>query len=244
MEKKIRIVRRPTSLDKIISDYVPATWGPVFEKSTDERQFISEMIGKKNYSPIYPLPDNIFRAFELCPLPKTQVVIVGQDPYPQERKNGVPKAVGMSFSIAPDDKDIPGSLKNIYRELLSEYPDFVVPDHGDLSGWARQGVLLLNVGLTYTPEETSDKMIGLWKPFFIKTVKALVEYNKDLIFVLWGDKAQKATLPYVNSSRALISGHPSPQAVNRGGNFIGNGHFKKINELLEKDGQEKINWQI
>ena len=245
-KKKTRIVFKVKIDDwdttKIISEYIPHTWDQIFKKTSEERAVIGELMKNKvlpMYQSIYPPKEKIFAAFDLCPLSKVRVVIVGQDPYPQDGK-----ACGLSFSILPDDSSIPGSLKNIYKELSLEYPEFIIPSHGDLKSWARQGVLLLNVALHFSLGEPVGQNIGLWKPFYTKTIKALIEYNPNIIFVLWGDKAQKATLPSIGNTKSLVSGHPSPQAVNTGGNFIGNGHFKKVNQILESRGEEQINWQL
>lgn len=241
---KIRIVRRPKledwSWEKILADYVPNTWEPVFAKTAGERKTIAQVLVTKSlpvYGQLYPAKENIYKAFELTKLPSVKVVIVGQDPYPQPNV-----AVGLSFSIAPTNPKIPGSLKNIYKEIQRTYPNFQIPKHGDLREWARQGILLLNMALTVPPGERNAHR-GVWRPFIIKTIKEIVEYNPKTIFVLWGNDAQKL-IPTIGSAPVLVSGHPSPEAVNRGGNFIGNGHFLKINELLQLQGQLPIDWQL
>lgn len=241
---KIRIVRRPNLEDwswiKIISEYVPNTWEEIFAKTTEERKTIAQVLSTKalaKYGELYPAKENIYRAFDLTPLPKVRVVIIGQDPYPTAGK-----AVGLSFSISPEDRSIPPSLKNIYKEIKSEYPEFEVPTHGDLRNWARQGVLLLNAALTVPPGEP-EAHIGVWKGFFVKTVKELVKRNRNIVWVLWGSKSQ-AVAQHLDNSPVLMSSHPSPQAQMRGGNFLGNQHFKKINEILESQGQLQIDWQV
>ena len=241
---KVRIVRRPKleewAWPKIIAEYVPNTWDEVFARTAGERKTIAQVLSAKalsQYGDLYPAKENLYKAFDLTPLPKVKVVIVGQDPYPQAGK-----AQGLSFSISPTDPQIPGSLKNIYKEIKNEYPDFQIPNHGDLRGWSRQGVLLLNMALTVPPGERNAHR-GVWKPFIVKTIKEIVERYPNTIFVLWGNDAQKLVIT-IGNAPTLVSGHPSPEAVNRGGNFIGNGHFKEINRILEERGELPIDWQI
>lgn len=241
--RKISIVKKPNlkkwSLPEIIANYVPASWKTIFEETKDERKELSDIFVKKiipNYDEIYPIKEYIYRAFDLTPLYKVKVVIVGQDPYPTAGK-----AQGISFSISPSDRNIPQSLKNIYKEIKDEYPDFVIPKHGDLTKWCQQGVLLLNSALTLAVgDKTHDK---IWASFYTKTVSKLVSKNPDIIWVLWGNKAQ-SIIPYLGRSSILKSSHPSPNAQNRNGDFLGNGHFKKINELLVEKGYDPIDWQI
>lgn len=246
---RVKIIKRPNlstwTWQKIITSYIPYTWENIFAKITDERTTIAEMFTTKilpHRKEIFPLKEDVYKAFELTPLPRIKVVIIGQDPYPQRGRDGSPKAQGLSFSVSPTD-DIPGSLRNIYKELAAEYPEtFITPKHGDLRDWARQGVLLLNMALT-VPEGERNAHKGLWKPFIVKIVSGIVDANPDTIFVLWGNDAMKVK-PLLRNAPILESGHPSPEAVNRGGNFMGNGHFKKINEILEERGEAIIDWQI
>lgn len=245
---KIRIIKRPNlkewSWEKIISQYVPNTWESVFMKSAAERDTIAKVLIEKElpkYGEFFPLKENIYKAFDLTPFSKVRVVIIGQDPYPTRNKIGDPIAQGLSFSVSPTDT-VPGSLKNIYKELQGEDPDFVIPKHGDLRDWARQGVLLLNMALT-VPPGVRNAHKGVWKPFLFKTIKEIVEKKPNTIFVLWGNEAQKLQ-PILGNAPVLMSSHPSPESVNRGGDFIGNGHFKKINKILEEREEEPINWQL
>lgn len=241
----MKIIVRPDisrwSLEKIISEYVPHGWDKIFDKTKEERETIAQVLTKKNYKTLFPSKENIFRAFELTPLSKVRVVILGQDPYPNFGKHGDPRAQGLSFSVHRQD-GIPPSLHNIYKELKREYPDFEIPSHGDLSSWAKQGVLLLNMALTVPPEEIKAHM-SLWRPFTNKTVKFLIEERPETIFILWGTEAQKVK-QYLGNAHVLESSHPSPQAMRWGGNFFGNNHFIQVNKLLREMEEEPINWQI
>ena len=239
------IVRKPKletwSWSQIISEYVPTGWQKIFNKTTDERRDIAQVLSEKvldRKGDLFPAKEHLYHAFDLVPFDQVKVVILGQDPYPQPGK-----AQGLAFSLSPKDRQIPGSLNNIYREIKREYPDFNVPNHGDLRGWTKQGVLLINMALTFPAGGRPGAHLGVWRPFLVKTLREMVEQNPDLIFVLWGNEAQKVA-QYLDNSIKLVSGHPSPQAVNRGGDFIGNGHFTKINEILVDKGEEPINWQL
>lgn len=249
MKAKVKIIRRPNlsdwSWDEIIANYIPPTWREIFEKTQDERQDIAKMISEEvtKHRELFPQKEHIYRAFDLTPFPDLKVVIIGQDPYPQRADNKtLPKAQGLSFSVAPYDS-IPKSLQNIFQEIKREYPnDFKMPSHGDLSSWARQGVLLLNMALTVPPFER-NKHRGIWFPFIAKTVKEIVNKKPEVIFVLWGQEAKRIKKQLGNNP-TLESGHPSPEAVYRGGDFIGNNHFRKINELLTKQNKQPIDWQV
>jgi uracil-DNA glycosylase len=241
----LRITKKPKleewDLAEIIANYVPAGWRDIFERSSEERKVIAEILTEKEvpkYKELYPAKEKLYAAFELVPLSRVKVVIIGQDPYPQPGK-----AQGLSFSISPQDRHLTGSLHNIFKELKSEYPDYEIPKHGDLRPWARQGVLLLNMALTVPPGGRNAPHLGVWKPFLVKTLTGISQYNRDIIFVLWGNKAQSIR-QYVGQCPVLVAGHPSPEAVNRGGDFPTCGHFKAINKLLEERGEEPIDWQL
>lgn len=246
-KRKIKIVRRPNldewSWEDILCKYVPPTWEEVFAQTTEERKIIAQMLTTKAlplYKELYPAKENIYKAFDITPFSKIRVVIIGQDPYPNKQ------AQGLSFSISPNDMQIPGSLRNIYKEIKAEIPSFEIPCHGDLRKWARQGVLLLNMALT-VPPGVKNAHHGVWMPFTVKTIKAIVEKRPKTIFVLWGNEAQKLVKP-IGNAPTLISAHPSPMSVNNSFQsdfpFMGNKHFIKINEILVEEGEEPIDWQV
>lgn len=183
---------------------------------------------------IYPPKEKIFNAFLTTSLKDTKVVILGQDPYHQPGQ-----AQGFAFSVAPGVK-IPPSLVNIYKEIEDEYH---VPIHrnGDLTDWAKQGVLLLNPILTVEDSHPlSHQNIG-WQNFTDAAIQRINEKPDAVVFLLWGSKAG-AVSRFLNNPNHLVlkSPHPSPLSAYRG--FFGNGHFKKCNEFLMAHGKEPIRW--
>lgn len=183
---------------------------------------------------IYPPGNKIFAAFDSCPFDKTKVVIIGQDPY-----HGHGQANGLCFSVAPGVR-IPPSLVNIFKEVSTD-TGAPMPGDGDLSRWAKQGVLLLNSSLTVRegrPGSHSD--IG-WETFTDKVVERLNEEKENLVFILWGSHAiKKGEKIDRNKHLVLTSPHPSPLSAHKG--FFGNHHFTKANDYLIAHGKEPINW--
>lgn len=186
---------------------------------------------------IYPNGSDIFNAFNHTPFEKVKVVILGQDPY-----HGVGQAHGLSFSV---QKGIvpPPSLKNIYKELADEFPDFKIPNHGELTAWADQGVLLLNATLTVRAHTAGSHQKRGWEQFTDKVITELSEKRTGLIFILWGNYAkQKEALIDKSKHFIISSAHPSPFSAYNG--FFGSKPFSKTNEILKKEGKEEINWQV
>lgn len=181
-----------------------------------------------------PGRQNLFRAFTLTPLDRVRVVIVGQDPYPTRGH-----ADGLAFSYSGDGK-IPRSLQNIKREIQDEYPGVKFSEGGDLSGWARQGVLLINKCLT-VQEGKAGSHRRAWDPFIKMCFKYIQERRPRTIFVMWGRVAQQTQEYLTSGARVLEAPHPSPMA---GGKFFGCGHFKQINEYLESISEEPIDWSF
>jgi len=184
---------------------------------------------------IYPETHNIFAAFEKTSLNNLKVVILGQDPY-----HGAWQAHWLSFSVQ-DGVIVPPSLKNIYKELQMEFSDFKIPKSGNLESWAEQWVLLLNSILTVEASKpASHSKIG-WSQFTDTIIQKISESQQWIIFVLWWAFARSKKV-LINESKHFIleSPHPSPFSAHTG--FLGNGHFKKINEILESHWKEKIQW--
>ena len=185
---------------------------------------------------IFPPQNLIFNAFNLCPLEKTRVVILGQDPYHSK----VGEAMGLSFSIPPGVK-VPSSLQNIYKELLTDIPGWQKPDHGDLTKWAQQGVLLLNCALTVRQGSPKAHM-NIWKPFTDRILTLLSKKRTNLVFILWGNFAkQKQNILKNVDEHCIITGiHPSGLSANRG--FFGSKPFSQTNDYLHSKGLEEIQW--
>ena len=184
---------------------------------------------------IYPPSPLIFRAFELTPYNELKVVILGQDPY-----HNPGQAMGLSFSV-PKGVRTPPSLKNIYKELHSDI-GFSIPEHGDLTQWAEQGVFLLNAMLTVEERKPgSHKKIG-WQKFTDAVIKTISDNKEGIIFMLWGRYAQSKKI-FIDTEKhhVLEAAHPSPLARNA---FSGCKHFTECNALLTEQGQSTINWSI
>ncbi|MFB9845391.1 uracil-DNA glycosylase [Mucilaginibacter ginsenosidivorans] len=186
---------------------------------------------------IYPKGADIFNAFKKTPFDGLKVVILGQDPY-----HGVNQAHGLSFSV---QKSItpPPSLKNIYKELATDIPGFTIPNHGDLTEWAEQGVLLLNATLTVRDSSPASHQKKGWEEFTDQVIKTISDKKEGIVFILWGAYAQ-AKAELIDKSKHFIikSPHPSPFSADRG--FFGSRPFSKTNEILVKEGKEPIDWQI
>ena len=183
----------------------------------------------------YPPGSLIFNAFNLCPFDRVKVVIIGQDPYHEPRQ-----AQGLSFSVA-DGVPFPPSLLNIFKEIEQDLGK-PIPPSGDLTRWARQGVLLLNATLTVRAHQAASHQRHGWEEFTDAAIRALNADRQNLVFILWGGFARsKASL--IDRSRHLIleSVHPSPLSANRGG-WFGNHHFSQCNTYLQAHGEEPIEW--
>lgn len=243
------------SIVDIATKSPPLGWEHIFQSAIPEFEEIDRILAEQQetFGPCYPRRKDVFQAFELTRLHEVKVVIFGQDPY-HSVYNGRPQATGLSFSVPPNSI-IPPSLKNIFKELADEYPRddddpskycFVLPSHGDLRGWARQGVLLLNTCLTVNPGQAGSHG-DIWKGFIVRVIRAINEANPNCIYVMWGKKAQSLGDHVGGRSVPLISPHPSPfSAHGRNGRegFFGNGHFVKINELLIEQGKQPIDWNL
>lgn len=182
-----------------------------------------------------PAPTDVLRAFRE-PMANVRVLIVGQDPYPTPGH-----AMGLSFSVHPDVRPLPRSLNNIYRELES---DLAVPpaEHGDLSSWASQGVLLLNRVLTVRPGEANSHRSHGWEAITQRAIEVLVERDRPLVAILWGKPAQ-ALVPMLADVPTIASPHPSPLSARTG--FFGSRPFSRANKLLaDRWGSPTIEWSL
>ena len=184
---------------------------------------------------IFPPGGQLFRAFDLCPLDRTTVVILGQDPY-----HGFGQAMGRCFSV-PQGVPAPPSLKNIFKEIESDL-GIRMSGSPDLTPWARQGVLLLNAVLTVRAgEPTSHSAIG-WQTFTDAVIRTVSERQDGVVFLLWGAYA-RSKAPLIDASRHLVleAAHPSPLAR---GAFFGCRHFSRCNDYLTFRGQTPIDWKL
>jgi uracil-DNA glycosylase len=201
-----------------------------FEKLADfvRQQYLTKII--------YPRPENLFRAFELCAFEQVKVVILGQDPY-----HGAGQAHGLCFSV-PVGVPLPPSLKNISQELAQDL-NIKLSGQGDLSAWAKQGVLLLNATLTVQAGQAGSHQRQGWEQFSDAVIKVLSEQKEHLVFILWGAYAQsKSSLIDGQKHLILQAPHPSPLSSYRG--FFGSRPFSRANDYLRSTGQEPINWQF
>jgi uracil-DNA glycosylase len=223
--------------------HLEASWHKVLKEEL-QKPYIAQLAAfvEKEYAasktPIYPPKDLIFNAFNTTPFQKTQVVIVGQDPY-----HGPGQAHGLSFSVPPGIP-LPPSLQNIFKELKTDL-NVSMPKTGCLIPWAKQGVLLLNATLTVRQgEPMSHHGIG-WEQFTDAAIYALSQREDPVIFVLWGKSAQdkcRFLRTPSNHDYILTAAHPSPFSAHHG--FFGCRHFSKINQLLEQQGKEPIQWAL
>lgn len=193
---------------------------------TIENFYLSEIV--------YPPPEQIFNAFNLCPFGEVRVVILGQDPY-----HGKKQAHGLAFSV-PDGVLIPPSLKNIYKELENDLK-IEPPASGNLERWARQGVLLLNATLTVKENTPGSHQNLGWETFTDAVIRQLADKTEPVVFILWGKYAQtKASLIDSNKHLILKSPHPSPFSAYTG--FFGSRPFSKTNAYLIKNNTKPIEW--
>jgi uracil-DNA glycosylase len=184
---------------------------------------------------VYPAPKDIFKAFELTPFDEVKVVILGQDPY-----HGAGQAIGLSFAVNEGVR-LPPSLQNIFKELESDLGEPVTNKSGDLSRWAKQGVLLLNATLTVRAGAANSHQGKGWELFTDAAIKALSDKREHLVFILWGNYARQKGA-HIDRSKHLVieSTHPSPFAAAHG--FFGSKPFSKTNEYLKQHGEKPIDW--
>jgi uracil-DNA glycosylase len=222
-----------------IQPQIEESW-KIILKDEFQKEYFAELktfltAEKKIYS-IYPKGGDTFSAFNLCSFNSTKVVVIGQDPY-----HGSGQAHGLSFSVPIGIKP-PPSLKNIFKELHTDL-NFEIPNHGDLTAWAQQGVLLLNATLTVRAKQAASHQKKGWEQFTNRVIKEISDKKEGVVFLLWGRFAQDKEV-LIDSTRhhILTAPHPSPFSAHSG--FFGCKHFSKTNYLLSQQNQDSINWQI
>lgn len=231
---------------------IESSWQQVLQPQFDSAYFeiLTKFVRNAYQSAVcYPPGRMIFEAFNRTPFDKVKVVILGQDPY-----HGPNQAHGLCFSVQRGIQP-PPSLQNIYKELCDEYNQpgaygtvfpkaqrsTDLPNCGDLTGWANQGVLLLNATLTVQAGQAGSHQGKGWETFTDAAINALATQRENLVFLLWGSYAQQKG-KFIDRKRHLVleTAHPSPLSAYRG--FIGCGHFGKANQYLISHGQEPIVW--
>lgn len=218
---------------------ITSDWKELLEPEFDKPYF-KELRRKVNNEyelyPCYPAPENIYRALNETPYEKTKCVLIGQDPY-----HGPGQAIGLSFAVRKGIS-LPPSLKNIYKELEDDL-GIKPPSHGDLTKWAKEGVLLLNAVLTVREKSPNSHRGFGWEQFTDRIIELLNEKQEPVVFLLWGRNAQEKARLVTNKHHLIIqSAHPSPFSANRG--FFGSRPFSRVNAFLKANGLEEIDWRI
>ncbi len=215
------------------------SWKPVLQSELDKPYFKELVLFLKQQQAAgkttFPPDPQIFSAFDYTSFNDTRVVIIGQDPY-----HGIMQAHGLCFSVNKGVK-VPPSLKNIYKELKTDIEGFNIPVHGDLSHWAKQGVLLLNATLTVEQDKAGSHQGKGWEEFTDTVIKAISNQKEHVVFILWGKFAQsKAHLIDASKHLVLIAAHPSPFSAYTG--FFGCKHFSQTNQYLKQHHLPVVNW--
>ena len=224
----------------VFYDYsVKSTWNEILQHEFTAPYFLSLskfLHEERSQFHVFPPEEKVFTALNASPFEDTKVVILGQDPY-----HGAGQADGLAFSVSRDTA-IPPSLRNIFKELQDDI-GVTIPTHGDLSAWARQGVLLLNTTLTVREGEAGSHFGRGWETLTDVMIKALNEKTDPVVFLLWGAHARKKKTLVTEPHHIVIEGvHPSPLSAYRG--FFGSKPFSAVNAALEQSGHSPINWEI
>jgi uracil-DNA glycosylase len=218
---------------------IDPSWNPYVQKEFDKPyfnqldRFLKQEERLKNTT--YPPSSEIFSALQLTPFNAVKVVILGQDPY-----HGIGQAHGLSFSVK-QGVTLPPSLRNIFKELKTDIPQYSVPLSGDLSHWAKQGVLLLNATLTVAKDKPGSHQGKGWEEFTDELIRQLSKDKSNIVFLLWGKFAQsKSILIDAQKHFILTAAHPSPFSAYKG--FLGCKHFSLTNDFLRSKGLSEIQW--
>jgi uracil-DNA glycosylase len=217
---------------------IESSWKEAFAEEFEKPYFkeLSTFVREQyTKTKVFPPPKDIFRAFDLCPFSEVRVVILGQDPY-----HGVKQANGLSFAVH-EGIPLPPSLRNIFKEIESDLG--VAPEkNGDLSRWAKQGVLLLNATLTVAAASPGSHQKKGWEEFTSAAIKKLSDKRENIVFILWGNYARQKGAVIDRSKHFVIeSAHPSPFSADNG--FFGSKPFSKTNRYLRENGLGEIDWK-
>ncbi|KAJ8317720.1 hypothetical protein KUTeg_005624 [Tegillarca granosa] len=214
------------------------SWYKVLEAEFSKPYFseLSKFVeSERNKHTVYPPANEVFMWTKLCDVNDVKVVILGQDPY-----HGPKQAHGLCFSVQKDVRP-PPSLENMYKELASDIDGFKHPGHGSLTGWAKQGVLLLNACLTVRAHQANSHKDKGWEKVTDAVISWLNKNKSGLVFILWGSYAQKKGGFIDKKKHLILKGvHPSPLSAHRG--FFGCKHFSKCNDYLKEHGKKAIDW--
>lgn len=215
-------------------DLIPGHWHADLEICHAEILKISQLLAASGNTDevVVPVRENIFAALKLAP-EQVKVVILGQDPYPNSNH-----AIGLAFAVPRGTSPLPGSLRNIFKEVHSDLgrESFSAPD---LEHWVSQGVLLLNTSLTTLAGASNSHASYPWSQITSQILNAVLRCNPNVVAILWGKSAQSYVSNFARD-RVIMSAHPSPLSAHRG--FLGSGPFSKANDLLSMDNQERISW--
>lgn len=231
------MTRDPLTLNELASEgYLADDWATALEPQSHTLAHLGEFLREEHANGIQTLPAgrHILRAFA-HPLAEVRVLIVGQDPYPTP---GHP--IGLSFAVDRDVRPLPRSLHNIYRELHDDL-GIEPAEHGDLSAWSEQGVMLLNRVLTVRAGQAASHAKRGWEAFTELAIQRLAERGGPLVAVLWGNQA-RTLAPLLHNTPVIESAHPSPLSASRG--FFGSRPFSRVNEALERQGAKAIDWRV
>lgn len=224
---------------------IKASWQQLIaeQKSQDYFAQLQDEIASRRGQGItvFPAEQDVYNAFSFCELPEVKVVILGQDPYHGQDK-GITQAHGLAFSVQKGVKP-PPSLVNIYKELATDIDGFTVPEHGDLTAWAEQGVMLLNTVLTVEQGNAHSHAKLGWQHFTDAVIQTINSQNSGCVFILWGAHAQKKAKMIDKNKHLVLEGpHPSPLSAYRG--FFGCQHFSKANDWLRTRDKAPVSWLL
>jgi uracil-DNA glycosylase len=215
-------------------------WRALLEEEQNQPYFKNLQLfleEERKHHAVFPPSADVFKALEMTPFEEVKMVIVGQDPY-----HGVGQAHGLAFSVRPGNF-LPPSLRNMLKELTRDVPEVRSINQGDLSPWARQGVLLLNTTLTVRADKAGSHQGKGWEMLTDRLLGELAQQKEGLAVLLWGKHAQlKASLFDAAKHLILLAAHPSPLSAYRG--FMGCGHFSAANTYLLQQGKKPIDWQV
>jgi len=219
-----------------LHEIVEAGWAKALEPVEGRIRALGEFLRQEIAAGRGYLPagENVLRAFKQ-PFDEVKVLIVGQDPYPTPGH-----AIGLSFSVSPEVRRLPGSLVNIFKEYMSDL-GLPHPSNGDLTPWTQQGVLLLNRVLTVRPGKPASHRGKGWEEVTEQAIRALVARGKPLVAILWGRDA-RSLKPLLGEGPCIESAHPSPMSAANG--FFGSRPFSRANRLLEQQGATPIDWKL